>query len=193
MLKLFDTKLPCAWALLEYAEGDDVREFDLTFPSTEDTISQLIAPTYPHLAEKFRELREWDPRSCPTIDSFFDPVEEPTIATFEDPDKLLDLFNRSATILPDKKYFATVAYLGRGEEVRIVYRDPLNPGEKTNVHDKDGNYLYDETLFRGNLPEELSWANKIQSELLKNGMNSKINHYKLNKGYPKKVYFRIHT
>lgn len=193
MLKLFDTKLPCAWALLEYAEGNDVREFDLTFPSTEETISQLIAPEYPHLAEKFRELRKSDPRSSPTIDSFFNNTEEPTIATFEDPAKLFELFVLSATILPDKKYFATVAYLGRNKEVRIVYRDPTNPNEKTNVHNKDGKYLYDETLFKGNLPEELSWAKEVQSELLENGMKPQINHYKLNEGYPAKVYFLIRS
>jgi len=192
MLKLFDTKLPCAWALLEYAEGNDVREFDLTFPSTEETISQLIAPTYPHLTEKFREFRRLDPQSCPTIDSFFDPTEDPTIATFKEPAKPLSLFNLSATVLTDKTYFATVAYLGRNNEVRVVYRDTENPDEKTNVHDKEGKYLYDETLFKGDLPEKLSWAKEIQSELIANGMKSQINHYKLNEGYPAKVYFRIH-
>jgi hypothetical protein len=192
MLKLFDTKLPCAWALLEYAEGNDVREFDLTFPSTEETISQLIAPKYPHLAEKFREFRELDPRSCPTIDSFFNPTEDPTIATFIEPAEPLSLFNLSATVLTDKTYFATVAYLGRNNEVRVVYRDPESPNEKTNVHDKEGKYLYDETLFKGTLPEKLSWAKGIQTELIANGMNPQINHYKLNEGYPAKVYFRIH-
>ena len=192
MLKLFNTELPCAWALLEYAGGNDVREFDLTFPSTEETISQLIAPRYPHLVERFRELREFDPRSCPTIDSFFSPTEDPTIATFKQPEKLLDLFDLSATVLTDKTYFATVAYLGRNNEVRVVYRDPVNPNEKTNVHDKEGKYLYDETLFKGTLPEELSWAKKIESELIANEMNPQINHYKLNEGYPAKVYFRIH-
>jgi hypothetical protein len=192
MLKLFDTKLPCAWALLEYAEGNDVKEFDLTFPSTEETISQLIAPKYPHLVEKFREFRKLDPRSCPTIDSFFNPTEDPTIATFEEPTNLFSLFNLSATILTDKTYFATVAYLGRNNEVRVVYRDAESPNEKTNVHDKEGKYMYDETLFKGNLPEKLNWAMKIQSELLDNGTKTQINHYKLNEGYSAKVYFRIH-
>lgn len=191
MLNLFDITLPCSWALLEYAEGNDVREFDLTFPSTEGTISQLIAPKYPRLAEKFKEFRRFDPRSCPTLDSFFNNTEEPTIATFENPTKLFESFDLAATILPDKEYFATVAYLGRNKEVRVVYRDPTNPNEKTNIHNKDGKYLYDETLFKGNLPEELGWAKEIQSKLLENGMKPKINHYKLNEGYPAKVYFLI--
>ena len=193
MLKFFDSTLPCTWALLEYAEGNDFREFDLTFPSNEGTLSQLIAPKYPHLVDKFRKILQFDPGSCPTIDSFFSNTEDPTIATFKDPEKLLSLFNLSATVVPDKKYFATVAYLGRGNEVRIVYRDPATPNEKTNVHDKDGKYLYDETLFTGTLPEELAWANKIQSQLIANGMKTQINHYKLNQGYPKKVYLRIHV
>jgi hypothetical protein len=52
--------------------------------------------------------------------------------------------------------------------------------------------MYDETLFKGNLPEKLNWAMKIQSELLDNGTKTQINHYKLNEGYSAKVYFRIH-
>lgn len=191
MLRVFDRVLPCPWAILEYAEGNKIDEFDLTFPSNDRTISQLIAPRYPHLVNKFNELRSVDPSCSPTIDSFLDPKEDPTIATFTNPDKLLDLFGLEANIIHNKAYFATVAYLGRNFEVRVVYRDPQTPKSKTNVHDKDGIYLYDEYLYTGDLPRELNWAKTIQTQLSDKGIKNVINHYKLNKGYPKKVYFRI--
>ena len=191
MIKLFDAEVPANWVLLEYSEGKDVKDFDLSLPLNESVLTEIVAKKYPHLLNLCTAISKKDRGSGLMIDSFLDPKDDPAIVTFSQRETLLNEFNLSAKILENKEYFATVVYVGRDKEVRVIYRDSEQRDSKTNVYDKEGNYLYDEFLFEGTLPAELSWANDIQEKLREHGIKCRINHFKLNQGYPAKVYFYV--
>ena len=191
MIKLFDTTLPCGVALLEYSEGKDIRDFDLSVPLNLGIISDVVGQRNPDLVETCKEVLSKDPVSGLMFDSFLSKKDSPAFVSFANPEVLLGIYDVEFTKVEDKDYYASVIYLGRDKEVRIVYRDPYEPELKTNIHDKDGNYLYSETLYKGELPAELAWANEIQDGLVKSGLKARVNHYKLNEDYPSKVYFKI--
>ena len=191
MIKLFNHTLPCGVALLEYSEGKQVTDFDLSIPLNPQVISDIVGERNPSLVSVCREIYERDSSSGLMYDSFLSTTDEPAIVSFKTPEVLLELFNLSATLVEEKKHYATVLYLNRGNEIRVVYRDPQEPDTKTNIHDKDGVFMYKETQYKGDLPAELDWALDIQTELLKEGIKAQLNHYKINVGYPSKVYFKI--
>jgi hypothetical protein len=191
MIKLFDTTLPCGVALLEYSEGKNIQDFDLSIPLNLGVISGIVRKRTPDLVPVCEEILTKDKSSGLMFDSFLSKFEKPAIVSFKKPEALLGMFDLSASLVEEKTHYATVLYLNRDNEIRIVYRDPQEPDTKTNIHDKDGLFLYKETQYKGTLPSELDWAVGIQSDLLKEGIKAQVNHYKINEGYPSKVYFKI--
>lgn len=191
MIKLFDNTLPCGVALLEYSEGKGAREFDLSVPLNLGIISEVVSGRNPECVETCEKVLQVDPKAGLMFDNFLNDTTPPDYVSFETPEALLGIFNLNATIVTDKQYYATVLYPSRDNEIRVIYRNKEKPDTVTDAHDDKGNYLYSEQLFTGGLPEDLSWATLLKSDLEEQGLDVKVNHFKVNKTGTSKVYFRI--
>lgn len=191
MIKLFDNALPCGVALLEYSEGRGLRKFDLSVPLNFGIISEVVAKRNPECVATCEKVLQVDPKAGLMFDNFLNGTTAPDYVSFEDPGALLGIFNLNATVVTGKQYYATVLYPSRDNEIRLIYRNKENPETVTDAHDEKGNYLYSEQLFTQDLPKDLSWATSLKSGLEEQGLNVRINHFKVNKTGTSKVYFRI--
>jgi hypothetical protein len=190
MITVLSHTLPCRWALLEYAEGQALTEFDLSIPLNPPIIEKVIAPHHSHLVDKLTKLHREDYRSGVMIDKFTSEVNQPAVVTFSDPETFFSEWGVTASIDSTKEFYAAIVYTGRDNLVRTVYRNADKPLVKTDVHNADGSFSHHEEIYKGELPAELAWAETRLQELKDAGVDAKINHFK-NAGANSKVYFRV--
>lgn len=188
MINLFGKTVNCGSVLLEYSEDRDLEDFDLSVSFTDQLIEDTIRINYPEWIGKSKALFAADSNAGVMLDHFVNEVVQPSFVSLIAPQDFLSIFDIEAPELPVENYYASVLHTGRNNEMRFVYRNPQN-AKKTNVVDSSNNLLYQETIFDGELPPELGWANERSQQLEDAGIKVKINHYKLFEGYPPKVYF----
>lgn len=190
MITVFSHTLPCRCALLEYAEGQALTEFDLSIHINLPIIESVIAPRYPNLVDKLTKLHREDYRSGVMIDKFTSEVNLPAVVIFSNPETFFSEWGVTASIDNTKEFYAAVVYTGRDNLVRTVYRNPETPDTKTDVHNADGSFSHHEEIYTGELPASLSWAESKLQELKDAGVNARINHFK-DLGPNSKVYFLV--
>lgn len=192
MITLFGKTVQCAVVLLEYSQDRSVEDFDLSAPFTPQFINDTIKTNYPDLVEVSNALFAADPNAGVMLDHFVSETVQPAFVSMIPPNEFLSFFDISAPELPTERYYASVLYKARDNNLRFVYRNESNPN-LTNVVDSNNTLLFHETLFTGDLPPELSWAYEKIAELQDHGITAKINHYKIGGEYTNKVYLRVRS
>lgn len=190
MITFLSHTLPCRWALLEYSENQALEDFDLSIPLNPQVIEQVVKPRYPDLVAKLSDLCAKDPGSGIMVDKFAKEVVSPAIVSFMDPAHFLSDWGANGVIEADKEFYAAVVYPARDNLVRIVYRNAEDPKNKTDVHAGDGSFSHHENIYKGTLPDHMSWANDKLKELKDAGVDARINHFK-DLGPNSKVYFLL--
>lgn len=183
MIDIFSVTFPSNILLLEYEEDRAIEDFDLSIPLNSSVLDQVISPRYPDLIDSLRSLYKRDSRAGVMIDHFLSETSDISLVSFSDPASLLNEFGVEANLVESKEFYAVVIYLGREKLVRTIYRNPENPGKVTDVHNSDGSFSHHETIYQGELPENLNWAHTRLQELKDLGANVAINHFKDNKVY----------
>ena len=190
MLNIFSHNFPTSLVLLEYAQDQDLEDFDLSIPLNSRVIDQIIKPRYPELVSKITNLYSKDFRSGVMIDHYAKENNQPAVVSFEDPENFLQEWGTEAVIDSTKKFYAAVVYPSRDNLVRIMYRNPETPKFKTDVHKGDGTFSHHEYIYTNSIPEELEWAHEKLQSLKELGLNASFNHYK-NIGDKSKIYFKV--
>jgi hypothetical protein len=190
MINLFGKTVKCAVVLLEYTEDRSLEDFDLSVPFTPQLIDDTIQTNYPDLVEKSKELFAADPNSGVMLDHFLNEVVQPAFVSLLPPKQFLDIFGITAPNLPEERYYASVLYTARDNELRFVYRNDSDVNQ-TDVVDSTNVLLFHETMFTGELPPELNWALQKEAELNAANIPAKISHYKVAGGSAPKVYFKV--
>jgi len=190
MITLFGKTVQCAVVLLEYTQNRAIDDFDLSVPFTPQLIDDTIKTDYPDLVEVSKALFAADPNSGVMLDHFVNQVVEPSFVSLLPPKQFLDFFGITAPELPTERYYASVLHQARNNDLKFVYRNADNVNV-TDVVDASNTFLFHETIFTGDLPEELSWATAKENELNSLGIPAKLSHYKLASGYEPKVYFKV--
>ena len=192
MITLFGKTVQCAVVLLEYSQDRAVEDFDLSAPFTPQFIEDTVKTNYPDLVDVSKSLYAADPNSGVMLDHFTTQIVQPAFVSFLPPNEFLSFFGVTAPALPTERYYASVIYPARNNELRFVYRnaDDINV---TNIVDSNNTFLYNEKIPTGDLPSELDWAYEKIGELSAAGIEAKVNHYKLSEGYTPKVYLRVRS
>lgn len=190
MVNLFGKTVQCAVVLLEYTQERALDDFDLSVPFTPQLIEDTIKTNYPDLVEVSKTLFAADRNAGVMLDHFMNEVVQPAFVSLLPPKEFLDIFGIATPDLPEERYYASVLYTARNNELRFVYRNE-NDVNMTNVVDSNNTFLFHETMFTGTLPPELEWARERETELNAANIPAKISHYKVAEGYPPKVYFKV--
>jgi hypothetical protein len=190
MINLFGKTIQCAVVLLEYSEDRSIDDFDLSVPFTSQLIDDTVKTNYPDLVDVSKALFAADRHSGVMLDHFMDQVIQPAFVSLLPPSEFLSFFGITAPELPTERYYASILYTARNNDLKFVYRNASDVNV-TDVVDANNDLLFHETIYKGNLPEELSWALTRKNELNASGIPAEISHYKLAQGYTPKVYFKV--
>jgi hypothetical protein len=190
MINIFSHTFHCRCVLLEYAEGQQIEDFDLSIPLTKPLFDDVVSERYPELVAKLTKLSEKDYLSGLMIDHFLNEENQPAVISFGEPEEFFKEWGVTGVLDETKKFYAVVIYTGRDNLVRTIYRNPENPQFKTDVHNADGSFSHHEEIVTGDLPDNLKWAETRLQELKDLGINARINHFK-NNGENSKVYFAV--